>query len=252
MSKYRLNERQLSLLKRIGEGSQPVTSKEPALATTVYALRNRGLVTTLRVAGAWTAVITDAGRYYLEHDRHPKEGVSQKKETAASPREVRASQPRLAVLPDELIERLVAGGGYLRVPDPDPETRAAWRRALHAAKQSPALPEGKMIWHRGRDSGDLVIQLRDRPEPRSGEQRERVRIPVPERLGRPHPVVAELKEAARPVKPSGYGWQSYSTQRRLRPLDVPRTSLPRALRIMQALLTEAERRGHHVRIEGEA
>jgi hypothetical protein len=249
MSKQRMNERQLSLLRRIGEGSQPVTSKEPAMATTVYALRNRGLVTTPRVAGVWTAVITDAGRYYLEHGRHPKEDVSQKEESPASRGEVRASPSRLAILPDELIERLVASGGYLQVPDPDPETRAAWRRALHAAKQSSTLPEGRMIWHKGRDAGDLRIELRERPEPQPAwERRERVRIPVPERLGRSHPVVAELKEAARPPKVAGYGWGGYQVERRLRPLDVPRGNLPRALRIMQALITEAERRGHHVHI----
>src|SRR5438132_1710094 len=153
MRNYRLNERQLSLLKRIAEGGQPVTSKEPALATTVYALRNRWLVTTSRSAGVWTAAITDAGLYYLEHGHHPRKDQVQDE---PSPSHLgiwpRRSGP---ALPEGLVERLMAGGGHLRIPNPDPDTRAAWRRAIHSANQSPSLPKGKMIRHQGRDSGDI-------------------------------------------------------------------------------------------------
>ena len=41
-----LNERQLSLLRRIGEGGDAVRFSDPGLAVSVYALRARGLVIT--------------------------------------------------------------------------------------------------------------------------------------------------------------------------------------------------------------
>lgn len=69
----KLNDRQLTVLRRIGEDDQPVTSRESDLAVTVYALRSRGLVTTLRQDGAWVAQITNAGRYYLEHGQYPQQ-----------------------------------------------------------------------------------------------------------------------------------------------------------------------------------
>lgn len=71
MSRSRLNERQLAVLRPIGDCARPVTSRQFALATTVYALRNRGLVVTKRGGGIRTAAITQAGRYYVEHERHP-------------------------------------------------------------------------------------------------------------------------------------------------------------------------------------
>lgn len=67
----KLNERQLTLLRRINDGTESVTSHESSLAKTTYALRDRGLVETPRVDGVWTARITPAGRFYLEHGRRP-------------------------------------------------------------------------------------------------------------------------------------------------------------------------------------
>jgi hypothetical protein len=56
----KLNDRQLALLQRILDGSAPVTSGEPELATSVYALRNGRLVTLERQGGRrWQATITD-------------------------------------------------------------------------------------------------------------------------------------------------------------------------------------------------
>ena len=71
----KLRPHQLDLLRRIADGSQPVTARESALARTVYALRTRKLVTTPRADGVWTAVITDAGRYYLEHGEYVGAGT---------------------------------------------------------------------------------------------------------------------------------------------------------------------------------
>ena len=137
MRNYRLNERQLSLLKRIAEGGQPVTSKEPALATTVYALRNRWLVTTSRSAGVWTAAITDAGLYYLEHGHHPRKDQVQD-EPSPSHLGIWPSRSGPA-LPEGLVERLMAGGGHLRIPNPDPVVR---RRGVSCGHLEGGSPHG--------------------------------------------------------------------------------------------------------------
>jgi hypothetical protein len=166
MSRKRLNERQLDVLRRIGDDDRPVTSREFALATSVYALRNRGLVTTKRGGGIWTAAITEAGRYYLEHGRHPAdipEPVPGRRERRVAPKDQRQEPP--AISGDELVERVTAAEGSLRIPDPEPATRAAWRRAIHAAARSSSLPAGMRLWHTGRDKGDLVIRLLPRPAP---------------------------------------------------------------------------------------
>jgi hypothetical protein len=84
-----LNDRQLRLLRRIGEEDERVGSSDAGLATSVYALRARGLVTTPRRAGGWQAEITDAGRFYLEHGQHPDRPPPQpaRKSARASVRE---------------------------------------------------------------------------------------------------------------------------------------------------------------------
>lgn len=68
-----LNDRQLALLRRICAGHEPVTSAESSLAPTAYALRRRGLVTTVWDDGHWTAHPTVAGHERLRtgHDPQP-------------------------------------------------------------------------------------------------------------------------------------------------------------------------------------
>jgi hypothetical protein len=91
------------------------------MATTVYALRNRGLVSTPQRGGIWIAEITDAGRFYLEHGYHPEKPQAAPAVAAPPPpprfpddKETRAA---------EFIKRLSQEGGTIRVPDPDDDTR---------------------------------------------------------------------------------------------------------------------------------
>ncbi len=156
----KLNERQLSVLQRIGGAGEPVTAASPELAATVYALRNRGLVTTPRKDGVWRAEITGAGRFYLENGRHPDEpglaGIrvparpvpgSRGKPAAGAGRSAGPPSGHAAAL----IEQVRAAGGTLHVPDPDPRTRARYRSALDAAKRSGIVPDGYHLLHTGRD-----------------------------------------------------------------------------------------------------
>jgi hypothetical protein len=84
-----VNDRQLQVLRRIVDGQKPVSSSEPALATTAYALRARGLIETKRSDGGWTAVPTDLGIFYLQHERYPVRqavSVAPKRPTIHRPR----------------------------------------------------------------------------------------------------------------------------------------------------------------------
>ena len=58
-----------------------------------------------------------------------------------------------------LICALEAGGGILRVTDPADRVWRAYRRAIHAARASDAVPQDKRLELRGRDQGELVIRL---------------------------------------------------------------------------------------------
>lgn len=171
MARTKLNERQLDVLRRICRGTTPVTSEEASLAATVYALRNRGLVTTTRAEGRWTAAPTDAGRQYLaQNDPAPAPG----REASATSTAPEAS---------ELITRLQQAGGTLSITNPTPPERARWRRALHTARAEQILPDGHHLHYTGRDKGDLVITLRPGPPPTRTTQAAQA-IPVPDDLPR--------------------------------------------------------------------
>jgi hypothetical protein len=65
-----INPLQLRLLTRIADGEELDVSGE-RLATSLYALRNRGLIDARRRKGEWSISITDAGKHYLLHGHHP-------------------------------------------------------------------------------------------------------------------------------------------------------------------------------------
>lgn len=179
----RLNDRQLALLTRIGEGSDPVTSDSPELAVTARALKGRGLITMPKRSGKWEAEITDAGRFHLARGHHPDlpERVPQKQRSApAEPKSQAASPARpQAALPDEkrpvppravkpprqspaevgaaLIAEVQKAGRFLRIPDPNAEERARYRRAFDAARQ--CAPEGYHLKYSGRAKGDFFLGL---------------------------------------------------------------------------------------------
>lgn len=130
---------QLDAVRRIADGQQPITSQEPALATTVYALRTRRLVTTPRSDGVWTAVITDAGRYYLEHGEYVGSATGGSTPTRSSaPRRTRKSPlpaasvkepkevPRVPA-PEELIRRLQLEFGCWWAMRPAYSWSISWR-----------------------------------------------------------------------------------------------------------------------------
>lgn len=232
------------MLRRIASGVNPVTSRESGLAKTVYALRDRRLVTTPRSGGVWTAVVTDAGRFYLENGRYQgsaaRSGRPVGSDAIADPghgqdpaagehgepgQVVRVASPR------ELIDRLTGGKPRLRVESPAAEVRAAWRRVIDAAGRQGLVPAGRRLRYSGRDRGDLVVELVPARPADCGDggdgPRLKGRVVVPEVVDTSVPVVAVLQD-----RPEG--------------LDVSQASRLRALLLVQALTGAATRRGHTV------
>ncbi|GII02760.1 hypothetical protein [Planobispora takensis] len=229
----KLNDRQLTVLRRIGEGEEPVSAKTPELANTVYALRGRGLITTPRKNGIWHAEITDAGRFYLQHGHHPDLPVPGRSNDAAVTRPPALSgrhdahQGALRLAKD-LIERLQLNGGTVEIENPDEGTRAAYRRAIHAAKQHGLVPAGFHLLHTGRNGGDLIIRLSD--DAHSDETDwNRIRLGVRDKVTDINSLVEMLR-----------------THPEI--LVVSDTLRSRALDLVRSLAQEAGRRGHKLAI----
>ncbi|MGW1718860.1 PE-PGRS family protein [Streptomyces sp. NPDC002156] len=178
-----LNDRQLALLSRIEGGSDPVTSDSPELALTARALKERRLITMPKQGGKWQAEITDAGRFYLEHGHHPDrpEPVPRKQRLAGSEQRTRTappaqrqaaassttepppqrtakpSRPSPAEVGAALIAEVQQARRFLRIPNPNDEERARYRRAFDAARQ--CAPEGYSLKYSGRAKGDFFLGL---------------------------------------------------------------------------------------------
>ncbi len=66
-----LNDTQVAVLKWIADGCSEGVMHGFSYKTTAKALQDRRLVSVSRKRGAWQAQITEAGRFYLQHGRHP-------------------------------------------------------------------------------------------------------------------------------------------------------------------------------------
>ncbi|WP_434593202.1 PE-PGRS family protein [Streptomyces sp. A5-4] len=178
-----LNDRQLALLTRVGDGAAPVTSDSPELALTARALKERHLITMPKQGGKWQAEITDAGRFYLEHGHHPdRPDPAQRKQrstgpeagarTAPAPQKqaaptsttklaphhaAKSPRPSSAEVGAALIVEVQEAGRFLRIPNPSGEERARYRRAFDAARQ--CAPEGYHLKYSGRAKGDFFLGL---------------------------------------------------------------------------------------------
>ncbi|GAA1375970.1 hypothetical protein [Streptomyces beijiangensis] len=209
MARTKLNERQLAVLRRICHDDTPVTSDDSRLAVTVYALRSRGLVTTTRTGGRWSAAPTEAGHRHLTQDN-------------PAPTPPKPSTPPAGAQAATLFSWLQQSGGSLHITAPTPAERARWRRILHTARAENLIPDGHHLQYTGRDKGDLSITLRTGPPVRPTPTAEP--IPVPDDLSpdRLHPVA---RDAPTPVCPS---------------------CQPRARRILHALCHAAEDKNYTV------
>lgn len=219
-----LSDRQMKVLKWVVDGCPDGRWEDYSFKRTTYALADRGLVTVDRRRNSWSAQVTEDGRYYLERRQYPPDpDVQDSRPADAEQHKKRRAAVELS--PVNLVAELQVGDGVITIPDPAPDTRASYRRAISKAISHGAVPEGYLLRHKGRDHGDLVIRLISRDE--AGQSAEKLPpVPVPTTLEIVHETVRTLRDE-RPGL-----------------LDVADSSRGRALLVLQAIADECGRRGY--------
>lgn len=225
-----INDKQSDLLERIADGDTLSTPEAASDRRSAYALRSRGLITADKRGGVFTAAITDAGRFYLRHGRHPDRprtpGAAEAKTGPAHGTREATARDSAAALVKRLTE---AGERTLRITDPDDDTRASFRRQIHAAKQYGIVPEGSVLRHTGRASGDIVIRLLDAENPDETDwNRVRLNLRKPKKADQDLGVLLAENPAAL--------------------ARVSAAQRDRAVAFLLALRDEAARRGYEVRM----
>ena len=236
-----MNERQRGILRWIADGCPDRPWPDETHKHSARALQNRGLVKVLRVDGRWSARLTEAGRYYLEHGRYPvgqagatlrplrRNGLPRARKAAEWPDvepeaavEPAAGEPAVGVPlgpPDPtsaewLYLRLVRSEGRLQVAD-----QADGKAAAELVKSGLA-PAGKVIKSKRRGWHHQVLYFAEDPET-AVQRRE---IVVPRRLRAPH-VVAKAYQQDEDIH------------------EVSSAHLPRAVRIVHALAVAFDEAG---------
>jgi hypothetical protein len=131
--------------------------------------------------------------------------------------------------------------------------RGYWARLAHGHKVTrPPLPPIS----KG-DEPRIYLQQRKAPAPTTEapsqqseiafEQQPENRVVVPQRLGRVHPLVDKTRTILKSCRPTRWS-RGLVWARECLDVKVAPASLPRAMRIMQALLDALEKRGHTVAI----
>ncbi|WP_370078106.1 hypothetical protein [Streptacidiphilus sp. MAP12-16] len=222
--------------------ANPGVQIEAQKSNTLWALEQRKLIKRSMPilengTQALTAVLTDQGRYYLKHGRHPEE-VEREAQRAARDPETAKTAPTDGA---DLIRRLCAAGGTLTVQDPGVVTRSRWTKAFYEAVNRNEVPAGHKLRLAGRERGDLKVRLVDllleaSPPPPPV-------IEVPTELTRPHPLISATRKALGRART---GMADTRGQQGMVPIHVSRPLVDRTLRIMQGLLTAAEQRGYDV------
>ena len=146
-----INDRQGDLLERIADGEDLSKPDAAADRTTARALQTRGLITIAKRKGVYAASITDVGKYYLKHGYHPEGARAAGRHSYVD-----------RTAGEELITLLRRAPDLtLRVVNPDEPTRAAYRRAVDAARQGRLVPEGQILRYTGRATGEILVRMLD-------------------------------------------------------------------------------------------
>ncbi|MFJ2862693.1 hypothetical protein [Kitasatospora sp. NPDC087314] len=222
--------------------ANPGAAVESSKTNTLWALEQRKLVvqrfSTREGRQEQTAAITEQGKYYLKHGRHPEEVEREAQRNARDP-ETAKDAPSDGV---DLIRRLEAAGGTIVVPDPGVMTRGRWSRAFYHAVNNDLLSPGHKLRLTGREKGDLKLRLVDpAKEPPPPPPVPVIEVPVD--LARAHHLITATRKA---LGRRQTGTADTRGQQGVVPIRVSMPLVDRALRIMQGLFTEAEQRGYAV------
>ncbi|HEY8722235.1 MAG TPA: hypothetical protein VIL92_00075 [Gaiellaceae bacterium] len=162
-------------------------------------------------------MITTAGKEYLQRVDGPHPPL--------------ARQPNVSVT-QQLVNDVVAAGGSLRVPRKHWQDKDAvdYERRVRLAEAHGKVPLGGRLSVKVASPNDLLIELVADPylqADRDDALAELSPVPVLARLSKYHRLAREFRD-------------------RTSSHEISRKALPRALRIVHALATEAERRGYEV------
>ena len=231
---------QAELLRRVA--ADPGAQIESSKSNTLWALEQRRLVKRSRPilengTMGMTAVLTDEGRYFLKHGRHPEEVEREAQRAASDPDAVKEAP----VDGTDLVRRVSAAGGTLIVQDPGVMTRGRWKRAYYEAVNRGDVPAGHKLRLSGREHGDLTVRLEGLAE--EAPVPPMPTVVVPAELSKSHPLIIATRKA---LGRAQTGMADTRGRPGIAPIYVSRTLVDRALRIMQALIMAVEERGHTV------
>lgn len=112
-----INDVQLLVLRWVADGADTTTPPTPDFKTSAVALANRGLIDLDRRRGHWRAALTDQGRFYLGHGRHPAATT-----TARTPKSSPSQRPSSKTPPATTVK--VAPALTAPIETPPPKTSA--------------------------------------------------------------------------------------------------------------------------------
>lgn len=226
-----LNERQVEVLRWISDGCPDGRWTNSSYKTTTAALEWRGLVTVSKRGGTWSASVLPAGSEYLATGNYPAghrlhrvrvprrlpPSIANRKE----PPTRKVAGPVQLKPTHQLVKDMVDAAGLLERDLTDDDR--SYTHLVSIINRRQMAPDDKQVilndWVK---PGYVVLRFSDvKRDWQSG--------PLPERLSKLHPLVAELR-----------------TDSRLEHLSA--SLRPRAFRLLHALVGEAEARGHTVRV----
>lgn len=242
MVKYALTEPQVDLLRAIAAASSAMPIPHARIQTS-WALEQRDLIKRTWRGSGHVAVVTADGRYYLKHGKHLRQ-VQAEKERLKGDAAQAAQAPADGA---DLISRLQSASGKITVPDPAAQTRGRWRAAYYDALHHGHVPTGYKLRWNGRQRGDCVFILIGEKAEKAAQPPPVPAVNVPDTLDRPHRLVRATRKAL------GRSQRVVDTRGKpeVIPLYLSRSLADRALRIMHALLTEAECRGYEVEAQSD-
>lgn len=165
------NERQVEVLRWIGEGCPPREWPDFTHKTTALALQNRGLASVSKKGGVWSAQITEAGERFLAGEPYESVRPTQKASTRRAKNKELSRGPgraqpdadvrRRRSIASAFLKRIDEAAGVLHIEEPSAEDRAEARQGISAAEATGAVPAGKVIRAVGVRSGPLTVKLAD-------------------------------------------------------------------------------------------
>jgi hypothetical protein len=206
-----LSESQVTLLRWITSGCPDGVMDGYFHRISAAALRNRGLVTISGHGATWSATATKAGQEYLDQVDGPEPPTPRKPNVSVTQR---------------LVEDVIAAGGTLRVPRWHRHSDGIdYARRARLAERQRKLPPGKRLTLKTIGE-ELEISLAEALD--SNVPFELTAVPVAAKVSRYHAAVRHFRDSSDDH-------------------EVSRALLGRATRILQAIATEAERRGWNVK-----